>query len=80
MVFLGLRELPGHSTISAKSRKFPLNQDELVILSKEERPVAPDREIEASLDPNASISARSLAGFLAPSPMDYPITSQCLFV
>lgn len=80
MVFLGLRGCPCHRTVIANSRKFTANQDESVTLNKEEGRVAPDRDSVVSLNPDGPSSGRSLAGFLALSPTDYPITSQSPFV
>ena len=73
MAFLGLR---GSQYIALSM----LKADELIILNKKERPIASDRDRGASLNPDAPSPGRSLAGFLALSPMDHPKTSQSLFV
>lgn len=72
MVFMGLRALPGHSTISAKSRKFLPNQDELVILSREERSVVPDKDREAALNPDTPAPGEAWLGFLPWVPWTNP--------
>lgn len=75
MVCRGLRGILGHRTVSAKIKKPQANQDKLAILSREERPVALERDRGASLNPDAR-----QCPLPALSPLDHPHNLLVLFV